>query len=81
MESQKSNQTSWNYTAMLLRITIPIVLSWLKKKARKKIDDLACLATCRCITPAMVSSNANSLLADENTQEWLLGLIKAYYYI
>ena len=30
---------------------------------------------------AMVSSNANSLFADENTRESLVGLIKAYDYI
>ena len=27
------------------------------------------LATCRCGTPAMVSSNANDLVADESTRE------------
>ena len=43
-----------------------IVLAWLKE--RKKEEDRR-LATCRCGTPAMVSSNVNDLVADENTRE------------
>ena len=38
---------------------------------RKKEEDrrFGRLATCRCGTPAMVSSNVNDLVADENTRE------------
>ena len=49
-----------------------IVLAWLKerKKERKKEDRrFGRLATCRCGTPAMVSSNVKDLVADENTRE------------
>ena len=49
-----------------------IVLAWLiRKKERKKEEDrrFGRLATCRCGTPAMVSSNVNDLVADENTRE------------
>ena len=50
-----------------------IVLAWLKerKKERKEEEDrrFGRLATCRCGTPAMVSSNVNDLVADENTRE------------
>ena len=48
-----------------------IVLAWLKerKKERKKDRRFGRLATCRCGTPAMVSSNVNDLVADENTRE------------
>ena len=42
-----------------------------RKKERKKEEDrrFGRLATCRCGTPAMVSSNVNDLVADENTRE------------
>ena len=42
-----------------------------RKKERKKEEDRRFdrLATCRCGTPAMVSSNVNDLVADENTRE------------
>ena len=43
------------------------------------MDDLARLATCQCSTPAMVTSNANSLVADENTRDWLVWLIKGLW--
>ena len=47
-----------------------IELAWLKKERRKKEDRrFGHLATCRCGTPVMVSSNPNSLDADENTRE------------
>ena len=41
-----------------------IVLAWLKDNKR-----FGRLATCRCVAPAMVSSNAISLVADESTRE------------
>ena len=53
---------------------IVIALAVIVLACLKKIDDLARLPTCRCGTPAMVSSSTNSLDADENT---LVGLIKA----
>ena len=42
-----------------------------RKKERKKEEDrrYGRLATCRCGTPAMVSSNVNDLVTDENTRE------------
>ena len=51
-----------------------IVLAWLKerkkkkeRRKKKKDNDLASLATCRWGTPALVSSNTNNHVADENT--------------
>ena len=38
------------------------------------------VSTCRSGTPAKVSSNANSLVADENTRDVIVWLIKAYDY-
>ena len=48
-----------------------IVLAWLKERKKEEEEDrrFGRLATCRCGTPAMVSSNANDLVADENTRE------------
>ena len=59
-------------------------LTWLKEERRrrkKKDRRFDCLETCRCGTPAMVSSNANSLFTDENTRESLVWFIKACGYI
>ena len=63
--------------------SVIIELAWLKEEEeRKNIDDLARLATCRCGTHRWSSySNANSLFADENTRESLVGFIKACDYI
>ena len=38
------------------------------------------VSTCQSGTPAKVSSNANSLVADENTRDVIIWLIKAYDY-
>ena len=46
-----------------------IVLAWLKERKKEEDRRFGRLATCRCGTPAMVSSNVNDLVADENTQE------------
>ena len=48
-----------------------IVLAWRKERKRKKEEErrFGRLATCRCGTPAMVSSNVKDLVADENTRE------------
>ena len=40
-----------------------------RKKKEEEDRRFGRLATCRCGTPAMVSSNANDLVADENTRE------------
>ena len=46
-----------------------IVLAWLKERKKEEDRRFGRLATCRCGTPAMVSSNVNDLVADENTRE------------
>ena len=47
-----------------------IVLAWLKERKKEEEDRrFGRLATCRCGTPAMVSSNVDDLVADENTRE------------
>ena len=61
-----------------------IVLAWLKKEeTRKKMYYYATppsVSISRCGTPAKVSCNANSLVADENTPDVMLWFIKAYDY-
>ena len=51
-----------------------------RKKKEEEEDDrrFGRLATYRCGTPAMVSGNANTLVAHENTREWLVWLTKFY---
>ena len=47
-----------------------IVLAWMKERKKEEKDRrFGRLATCRCGTPAMVSSNVDDLVADENTRE------------
>ena len=46
-----------------------IVLAWLKERKKEEDRRFGRLATCRCGTPAMVSSNVDDLVADENTRE------------
>ena len=46
-----------------------IVLAWLKERKKEEDRRFGRLVTCRCGTPAMVSSNANDLVDDENTRE------------
>ena len=41
----------------------------LAEERKKEDGQLARLATCQCGIPAMFSSNANSLVADENNQD------------
>ena len=57
-----------------------------KEERRKKKEEDTCrrfghLANYRLGTPVMISINANSLVVDENTREWLVWLIKASDYI
>ena len=54
-----------------------------EERKRKKEEDwrFGRLANYRLGTPVMISINANSLVVDENTREWLVWLIKASDYI
>lgn len=58
-----------------------ILLAWLKKnqnkKQNQKIDDSAVLAICQFGTFKIFFRNANSLVSDDNAQEWLVGFILA----
>ena len=59
--------------------SVVIELAWLKERRKKEEDRrFGRLATYRCSTPAMVSGNANTLVAHENTREWLVWLTKVY---
>ena len=60
--------------------SVVIELAWLKEKKKEEEEDrrFGRLATYRCGTPAMVSGNANTLVAHENTREWLVWLTKVY---
>ena len=60
--------------------SVVIELAWLKERRKKEEEDrrFGRLATYRCGTPAMVSGNANTLVAHENTREWLVWLTKVY---
>ena len=67
-----------------------IELAWLKEEEERKKEEEERKKEDRRFGPfsdlpmwhsAMVSSNANSLFADENTRESLLGFIKACDYI
>ena len=59
------------------------MLAWLKKKNQKKCTIRprpSSVSTCLYGTPPKFSSNANSLVADENTPDVMVWLIKGYDY-
>ena len=70
---------------LIVIASVIIELAWLKEEEEEEEEEedrrFAPFSDLPMWHSAMVSSNANSLFADENTREWLVGFIKACDYI